>query len=91
MSLEMAHKVILPPKKNYIPQLLKQRDINSYCQTFSKILVDICKSRCTRCINATGVNFATGATGVVDNSSKFAADVNDTSANNGNNIRLLTP
>jgi hypothetical protein len=30
MSLEMAHKVILPPKKNYIPQFLKQRDINSY-------------------------------------------------------------
>jgi hypothetical protein len=32
MSLEMAHKVILPPKKNYIPQFLKQRDINSYCR-----------------------------------------------------------
>jgi hypothetical protein len=30
MSLKMAHKVILPPKKNYIPQFLKQRDINSY-------------------------------------------------------------
>jgi hypothetical protein len=29
MSLKMAHKVILPPKKNYIPQFLKQRDINS--------------------------------------------------------------
>jgi hypothetical protein len=33
MSLEMAHKVILPPKKNYIPQFLKQRDINSYNHT----------------------------------------------------------
>jgi hypothetical protein len=33
MSLEMAHKVILPPKKNYIPQFLKQRDINSYYYT----------------------------------------------------------
>jgi hypothetical protein len=33
MSLEMAHKVILPPKKNYIPQFLKQRDINSYYRT----------------------------------------------------------
>jgi hypothetical protein len=33
MSLEMAHKVILPPKKNYIPQFLKQRDINSYIDT----------------------------------------------------------
>jgi hypothetical protein len=31
MSLKMAHKVILPPQKNYIPQFLKQRDINSYC------------------------------------------------------------
>jgi hypothetical protein len=30
MSLEMAHKVIFPAKKNYIPQFLKQRDINSY-------------------------------------------------------------
>ncbi len=30
MSLEMAHKVMVPPKKNYIPQFLKQRDINSY-------------------------------------------------------------
>ena len=29
MSLEMAHKVIVPPKKNYIPQFLKQQDINS--------------------------------------------------------------
>jgi hypothetical protein len=35
MSLEMAHKVILPPKKNYIPQFLKQRDINSYYACFS--------------------------------------------------------
>jgi hypothetical protein len=36
MSLEMAHKVILPPKKNYIPQFLKQRDINSYCELVKK-------------------------------------------------------
>jgi hypothetical protein len=36
MSLEMAHKVILPPKKNYIPQFLKQRDINSYYLSYSK-------------------------------------------------------
>jgi hypothetical protein len=34
MSLEMAHKVIVPPKKNYIPQFLKQRDINSYYEPF---------------------------------------------------------
>jgi hypothetical protein len=37
MSLEMAHKVILPPKKNYIPQFLKQRDINSYLLLLLKI------------------------------------------------------
>jgi hypothetical protein len=37
MSLEMAHKVILPPKKNYIPQFLKQRDINSYCAAGMRI------------------------------------------------------
>ncbi len=30
MSLEMAHKVIVPQKKNYVTQFLKQRDINSY-------------------------------------------------------------
>jgi hypothetical protein len=29
MSDEMAHKVIVPQKKNYVPQFLKQRDINS--------------------------------------------------------------
>jgi hypothetical protein len=28
-SLEMAQKVIVPQKKNYVPQFLKQRDINS--------------------------------------------------------------
>jgi hypothetical protein len=38
MSLEMAHKVILPPKKNYIPQFLKQRDINSYFLIFANSL-----------------------------------------------------
>ena len=30
MSLETAQKVIVPQKKNYVPQFLKQRDINSY-------------------------------------------------------------
>jgi hypothetical protein len=38
MSLEMAHKVILPPQKNYIPQFLKQRDINSYYPILHAIL-----------------------------------------------------
>ncbi len=32
----MAHKVIVPPKKNNIPQFLKQRDINSYCASSDK-------------------------------------------------------
>ncbi len=35
----MAHKVILPPKKNYIPQFLKQRDINSYCLSACNVLL----------------------------------------------------
>jgi hypothetical protein len=30
MSREMAHKVIVPPKKNYVPQFLKQRDIGNF-------------------------------------------------------------
>jgi hypothetical protein len=39
MSLKMAHKVILPPKKNYIPQFLKQRDINSY---YGAVAIHVC-------------------------------------------------
>jgi hypothetical protein len=31
LSLEMAQKVIVPQKKNYVPQFLKQQDINSCC------------------------------------------------------------
>jgi hypothetical protein len=30
MSLEMPHKVIVPQKKNFVQQFLKQRDINSF-------------------------------------------------------------
>ncbi len=30
MSREMAHKVILPPKKIYIKKFLKQRDIGIF-------------------------------------------------------------
>ncbi len=37
----MAHKVIVPPKKNYIPQFLKQRDINSYSVRESEFLIRI--------------------------------------------------
>ncbi len=38
LSLEMAHKVIVPQKKNYVPQFLKQRDINSYFVFFSRFV-----------------------------------------------------
>jgi hypothetical protein len=31
----MAQKVIVSQKKNYVPQFLKQRDINSYCMQFN--------------------------------------------------------
>jgi hypothetical protein len=41
MSLKMAHKVILPPKKNYIPQFLKQRDINSYYSPTPWVLIGL--------------------------------------------------
>ena len=30
MSREMAHKVIVPPKKNYIQKFLKQRDVGNF-------------------------------------------------------------
>jgi len=30
MSLEIAHKVIVPPKKNFIQKFLKQRDIGIF-------------------------------------------------------------
>ncbi len=33
----MAQKVIVPQKKNYVPQFLKQRDINSYYATLAYI------------------------------------------------------
>ncbi len=35
MSWKMAQKVIVPKKKNYVPQFLKQRDINSYYVLYS--------------------------------------------------------
>jgi hypothetical protein len=44
MSLEMAHKVILPPKKNYIPQFLKQRDINSYYEAVYRKAIVLLKA-----------------------------------------------
>jgi hypothetical protein len=37
MSLETAQKVIVPQKKNYVPQFLKQRDINSYYVLYSTL------------------------------------------------------
>jgi hypothetical protein len=38
MSLEMAHKVIVPQKKNYVPQFLKQRDINTVVRGYGRLL-----------------------------------------------------
>ncbi len=38
MSLEMAQKVVVPQKKNYVPQFLKQRDINSYYTNLLRFL-----------------------------------------------------
>ncbi len=35
----MAQKVIVPQKKNYVPQFLKQRDINSYLKTRQKKVI----------------------------------------------------
>ncbi len=40
----MAHKVIVPPKKNYIPQFLKQRDINSYSPFLFTVNSPTCKN-----------------------------------------------
>ncbi len=49
----MAHKVIVPLKQNYIPQFLKQRDINSYyvmgCDIYFEIYINKCAG------NGTGV------------------------------------
>jgi hypothetical protein len=44
MSLEMAQKVIVPQKKNYVPQFLKQRDINSYY--FIRVALEDLESSC---------------------------------------------
>ena len=46
MSLEMAQKVIVPQKKNYVPHFLKQPDINSYYEPACRIFfgVRICYS-----------------------------------------------
>ncbi len=64
---------------------------------FSKIFVDIRKSRCATNINDTGCMNSTGgkfATGVNDTSSKFATSVVDAASlfdTGGNNIRMLIP
>jgi hypothetical protein len=57
----MAHKVILPPKKNYIPQFLKQRDINSYKALIAEIynLLDlhIARGRLDLLVSPTEIKF----------------------------------
>jgi hypothetical protein len=49
----MAQKVIVPQKTNYVPQFLKQRDINSYFQ-FVLLFTEICDLQveefCGRCL-----------------------------------------
>ena len=40
MSLEMANKVIVPQKINYVPHFLKQRDINSYYISMRALLTN---------------------------------------------------
>jgi hypothetical protein len=45
---------------------------------FSKILRDICKSRCTTGVNNICGNFANGTAGAVDTGGKFAIGVKDT-------------
>ncbi len=53
----MAHKVIVPPKKNYIPQFLKQRDINSYYVCYSTLLyLPLLRSHCICGCSDQGVN-----------------------------------
>jgi hypothetical protein len=37
----MAQKVIVPQKKNYVPQFLKQRDINSYFDSRASFFMGI--------------------------------------------------
>ena len=49
MSLEMAHKVIVPQKKNYVPQFLKQRDINSYYVLLPYIIYVMQSGRFSQC------------------------------------------
>ncbi len=57
MSLEMPHKVIVPQKKNYVAQFLKQRDINSYYTMVKNVLVESREKRFNtfmpRCIHKT--------------------------------------
>ncbi len=60
MSFEMAQKVIVPQKKNYVPQFLKQRDINSYIklQIFSGFLKQEEISKIQREVKGKNINRA---------------------------------
>ena len=42
MSREMAHKMIVPPKKNYVPKFLKQRDIGNFMYPVLLCTVVVC-------------------------------------------------
>ena len=55
MSLEMAHKVIVPPKKNYVPKFLKQRDIGNFMYQSAVVycccvLLSIVGRSCVLCV-----------------------------------------
>jgi hypothetical protein len=52
MSLEMALSDC-PAKKNYVPQFLKQRDINSYCTLLSISLIFL-RAKPSVCVEETG-------------------------------------
>jgi hypothetical protein len=45
MFREMAHKVIVPPKKNYVPKFLKQRDIGNFMYPFGEKYWDVMVER----------------------------------------------
>ena len=49
LSLEMAQKVIVPQKENYVPQFLKQRDINSYYVLLPYIIYVMPSGRFSQC------------------------------------------
>jgi hypothetical protein len=48
-TITLAQKVIVPQKKNYVPQFLKQRDINSYYVLLPYIIYVMQSGRFSHC------------------------------------------